>query len=101
METPKNQIGYEDYKNRQGWAEDKAKKLGVIYTKGTDYFEVVSQDENGGEIRTRLPLWDAIPTSDADGKPTGSVSIEKAIEATKRFPTMPLHQAVQALEGKE
>ncbi|MFA6131339.1 MAG: hypothetical protein WC730_03725 [Patescibacteria group bacterium] len=98
METQKHQIGYEDYKDRQRWAEKKAKELGVVYTKGTDYFEVVSQGENKEEIRTRLPLWDSIPTTDANGKPTGSVPIEKAIEATKRFPKMSLPQAVQALQ---
>jgi len=101
MKESNNQTGYEDYKERQKWAEKKAKEFGIIYTEGTDYFEVVSQDDNGEEIRSRLPLWDSIPISDADGKPAGSVPIEKAIEATKRFPHISLYEAVQTIEDRE
>lgn len=91
---------YEQYKERQKWAAEKAEELGVEYTeKDVEHFQIPVYDEEGKEIKRHLlPIWEKIPIMDRNNKIIDNIPIDDAVEALKKFPNDSLVKAVEKLK---
>ena len=91
----KEESPFEEYKERQQWAREIAKKLNVELSDGAEFFIVPVYDENGKEIRREfIPAREEIPLADEKGNPTkDTISVEEAIEAMQKYPGETLREA--------
>jgi hypothetical protein len=102
---------YDEYQERKHWAKETAKKFDILLDEGGEHFVIPVYNAEGKEIRKeKLSIrLDKIPTKvgmvEKDGKKfmmaTESAGIEAAIEAVKRYPDLPLREAVKKVEQEK
>ncbi|PIP73531.1 MAG: hypothetical protein COW88_01620 [Candidatus Lloydbacteria bacterium CG22_combo_CG10-13_8_21_14_all_47_15] len=94
---PQPESEREKYQQRNAWAEALAKDLGVSFT--GEFFEVSITDVNGAPKKRMIHAWKKLPLYNDKGEQVRSVGIEVAIDATRRFPDLPLSEAIKMLEN--
>ncbi|QQG45537.1 MAG: hypothetical protein HYW89_01205 [Candidatus Sungiibacteriota bacterium] len=97
-EIPSGEKLYEKYIEHQKWARQRAAELDVNLddTNAPQHFVVIIRDAQGKEIqKVFLPLRENITIE----KEPAPVPLEKVVEAIKKYPNLPLKEAVQKIKA--
>lgn len=89
----------EKYRKRNEWAEMLARDLDVSFT--GEFFEIPVTGSDGKAKIRRIHAWKKIPLYNEKGEREQTVDIKIAIEATRRFPDMPLSESLKILETSQ